>query len=79
MAERRLAADQFAVAVAAVALWRATPDARMTCPACAHPGLSVADHSARPHAEWYRLTCAACGLDEMLAIPLGAALPGGDT
>ncbi|MEL6298265.1 MAG: hypothetical protein AAFQ45_06820 [Pseudomonadota bacterium] len=41
------------------------------CPDCNAQGLLVEDRSARPHAEWYQLTCSACGFDEAIQIPLG--------
>jgi hypothetical protein len=47
----------------------------VACPACDKPGLAIVDRSARPHAEWYALTCSACGLSETLNIPLGPAVP----
>ena len=43
----------------------------VSCPACEAPGLRIVDQSARPYAEWYYLTCDACGLDATLNIPLG--------
>lgn len=47
------------------------------CPLCGAPGLAVVDRSARPHTEWYALTCAACGLDDAIAIPLCLQMSGG--
>jgi hypothetical protein len=35
-------------------------------------GLGIIDRSARPHAEWYHLSCRSCGLDETLHMALGA-------
>jgi hypothetical protein len=43
----------------------------VACPVCDREGLEVVDCSARPYAEWYKLTCKSCGLDDMLAVPLG--------
>jgi hypothetical protein len=70
-----LTVDQQLQALRAVARWRADPAAAVACPACGKPGLAIVDRSARPHAEWYQLSCAACGLSEILHIPLGAAVP----
>lgn len=63
---------------AAIARWRTAPDEPVPCPLCAAAGLMVSDHSARPHTEWYRLVCPRCGLDQMLAVPLGAKVPGSE-
>jgi hypothetical protein len=65
-------------AIRRVAAWRAEPLKPVPCPACKAPGLDVIDRSARPHAEWYALTCPACGLSETLHIPLGASVPMAD-
>ena len=58
-----------------VAAWRAKPQALPACPVCGAEGLMIIDRSARPHAEWYALSCASCGLDETIHIALGAAVP----
>lgn len=52
--------------------WRRDPRKSVACPVCQARGLLIIDRSARPHAEWYALSCAACGLDETLHIPLGS-------
>jgi predicted RNA-binding Zn-ribbon protein involved in translation (DUF1610 family) len=65
-------------ALSAIMEWRIAPDLAPACPMCGSAGLAVSDHSARPHAEWYRLVCRTCGLDQMLAVPLGAVVPGGE-
>lgn len=57
-----------------LAAWRSEPARLVACPACSTQGLQIVDPSARPHAEWYALSCAACGLSETLHIPLGAAV-----
>lgn len=54
-----------------VARWRIAPDDPVYCPRCGIEGLCVIDRSARPHAEWYQLTCAGCSLDTTLQIPMG--------
>ncbi len=72
--------DQTAMsaAIATIRAWRADPEgAAGACPVCGTTGLVITDCSARPHAEWYRLQCAACGLEEMLNIPLGTSGSGG--
>ncbi|MFZ1103033.1 MAG: hypothetical protein WAN86_09380 [Hyphomicrobiaceae bacterium] len=58
-----------------VAVWRVAPGRPVACPACGVEGLAIVDRSARPHAEWYALSCPACGLAETLHIPMGAAIP----
>lgn len=78
MAGGEITSETMDVALAAVTAWRLAPDSAPACPLCGAGGLRVSDHSARPHAEWYRLVCGACGLDQMLAVPLGAAVPGAE-
>jgi transcription elongation factor Elf1 len=67
-----LDAGQLRLAIGLIAAWRADPERPVACPACGKEGLAIVDRSARPHAEWYALACAACGLDETLHIPLGS-------
>jgi hypothetical protein len=69
-----LTAEQQREAIRRIAAWRAEPARPVACPACETPTLEVIDRSARPHAEWYALTCPACGLAETLHIPMGAAI-----
>ena len=57
-------------ALRSIAAWRADPDAPAACPVCGAAQLSIIDRSARPYAEWYYLTCAQCGLEETLHIPM---------
>lgn len=66
-----LTADQQRDAARGVARWRADPQQPVACPACGTAGLAIIDQSARPYAEWYALSCLACGLDETLHIALG--------
>ena len=66
-----LTAEQQREAAGRIAAWRAEPRQPVACPACGKLGLAIIDRSARPYAEWYALTCPACGLDETLHIPLG--------
>jgi hypothetical protein len=59
-----------------IAAWRANPKrAAVACPVCGEDGLSIIDRSARPYAEWYALSCAACGLRETLHVALGPSVP----
>jgi hypothetical protein len=73
-----LPAEKISVALARIAAWRAAPGQLVACPACEAAGLVIIDQSARPYAEWYALTCAACGLNATLHIPLGPPVPGSD-
>lgn len=59
-------------ALAAVTAGRLNRGAAVPCPVCGHAGLMVEDRSARPHAEWYALSCASCGLDDTIHIPMGS-------
>jgi predicted RNA-binding Zn-ribbon protein involved in translation (DUF1610 family) len=70
-----LTADQQREAGRRVAQWRADPREQVACPACGKAGLEIVDRSARPYAEWYALSCPACGLNETLHIPLGPPVP----
>ncbi|MGZ5823328.1 MAG: hypothetical protein ACXWJ2_05235, partial [Hyphomicrobium sp.] len=49
----------------------------VACPVC-EAGLAILDQSARPYAEWYALSCAACGLKATINVPLGPPVPGSD-
>ena len=72
-----LTADELKAALEVIAAWRADPEAPTACPRCGAAGLTLEDRSARPHAEWYYLACAGCGLDETIHIPLGPPTMGG--
>lgn len=78
MAAPQVTSETMPAALSAIMGWRVAPELALACPLCGAAGLAVSDHSARPHAEWYRLVCRACGLDQMLAVPLGAVVPGGE-
>lgn len=78
MAVAEITTEALGGAMAAILAWRVNPDAAPACPLCGVQGLAVSDHSARPHAEWYRLVCASCGLDQMLAVPMVAVVPGAE-
>lgn len=71
-ANNTLPSNRIREAMAAITAGRQNPEADVPCPVCGHPGLQVEDHSARPHAEWYALSCSSCGLDDTLHIPLGS-------
>jgi hypothetical protein len=73
-----LPADKIGVALQRIAAWRADPSQTVACPLCETAGLVILDQSARPYAEWYALTCAACGLDASLQLPMAPPFPGGD-
>jgi len=60
-------------AVACILAARHNPSAAAACPACAAEGLVIHDRSARPHAEWYQLVCAVCGLDHTFSVPVAGA------
>jgi predicted RNA-binding Zn-ribbon protein involved in translation (DUF1610 family) len=72
-----LTAEQQRAALSTLVSWRANGQPP-PCPACGQAGLAVIDRSARPHAEWYEVSCAACGLNETLHIPLGVSTPAPD-
>jgi hypothetical protein len=78
MAAPEITRETLDAALAAITAWRAVPEVAPVCPLCGAGGLAISDHSARPHSEWYHLVCRSCGLDQMLAVPLGAAVPGGE-
>ncbi len=61
--------------VGLVRAWRNDEDKPVPCPVCGGP-IEIADRSARPHREWYALSCAGCGLDKTVSIPLAAPIPG---
>lgn len=72
-----LDARETAAALEEIRTWRSDPEAAVACPRCRAPGLAIVDRSSRPYAEWYYLSCAACGLDETVHIPLGPPVMGG--
>jgi hypothetical protein len=78
MTAKALPPDKLRTAMARIAAWRAAPDAAVACPVCEAPGLEIIDQSARPYAEWYALSCAACGLKATINVPLGPPVPGSD-
>ena len=70
-----LDATQQRAMLRAIAAWRADPKRAVACPVCGKDGLAIIDRSARPYAEWYALSCPACGLSETLHVALGPSVP----
>jgi hypothetical protein len=70
----RLHHDEQDRALGLVTDWRLSGEPQ-PCPRCKAMPLAIEDRSARPHAEWYHLSCAGCGLDATLHIPLAAPPP----
>ncbi len=68
--------DEHARVMALLAQWRVDPERSFECPRCGLEGLVVVDRSARPHAEWYTVSCAGCSLETTINVPLGSAVPG---
>jgi hypothetical protein len=78
MPQKPLPAEKMVLALQRIAAWRAAPSEPVACPVCETKGLAIVDQSARPYAEWYALTCAACGLDATIQLPMAPPFPGGD-
>lgn len=74
-AAKSLPPERLGAALIALGTWRNNRREPVSCPLCAAPGLEIEDRSARPHAEWYALSCAVCGLSHVLHIPLAAPAP----
>ena len=72
MPQHPLPPDKMPLALKRIAAWRARPDDPISCPVCETEGLVILDQSARPHAEWYALQCAACGLDATIHLPMAS-------
>lgn len=66
--------ERIGAALAAITAWRIDTDQIVTCPVCMAPGLKIIDQSSRPYAEWYAFSCAACGLETTVNIPLAPPL-----
>lgn len=77
-APRPLPPDRVKAAMKAIWAWRADTNKPVACPVCGTDGLVIVDRSARPHTEWYSLTCPACGLEHVLHIPMSAPIGGSD-
>jgi hypothetical protein len=78
MAQVSLLADKVRLALDRINAWRADPQASVACPVCEAAGLQILDQSARPYAEWYALTCPACGLTATINVPMSPHVPSGD-
>ena len=64
------------LALGRIAAWRASPAETVACPVCEARGLRILDQSARPYAEWYALSCAACGLEATINLPMAPGVRG---
>jgi transcription elongation factor Elf1 len=73
--EPGLTAEEMRLALARIAAWRVDPEAPVACPRCGRDGLAIIDRSARPYAEWYALSCAACGIETTINVPMAAPPP----
>ena len=78
MTDNPLPPEKLPVVLARIAAWRIAPEAPVACPVCEAVGLEILDQSARPYAEWYALSCTACGLKATINVPLGPQVPGSD-
>jgi hypothetical protein len=78
MAQQSLPADKVRLALQRINAWRTDPRAAVACPVCEAVGLQILDQSARPYAEWYALSCAACGLTATINVPMSPHIPSGD-
>jgi predicted RNA-binding Zn-ribbon protein involved in translation (DUF1610 family) len=73
--EPGLTSEEMRLALARITSWRVDPEAPVSCPRCGRDGLTIIDRSARPYSEWYALSCAACGLEATIQIPMSAPPP----
>ena len=78
MAQQSLPPDKVRLALERITAWRADPQASVACPVCEAAGLQILDQSARPYAEWYALSCPACGLTATINVPMSPHVSGGD-
>ncbi|MEW5962848.1 MAG: hypothetical protein AB1749_04740 [Pseudomonadota bacterium] len=70
---RKLAsAEEMRAALATIRAAERETGSQPSCPLCGAAGLTIIDRSSRPHAEWYGLTCHACGLNDVISIPMSA-------
>jgi hypothetical protein len=76
MQKHPLPPDKVRSALQRIHAWRAAPAAPVACPVCEAEGLKIVDQSARPYAEWYALTCPACGLEATINLPMAPGIPG---
>jgi hypothetical protein len=75
--DQDLTLEETRLALPRIGKWRMSPEDRVACPRCGRDGLLIIDRSTRPYAEWYALSCASCGLDATINIPLGPPVVGG--
>ena len=75
MSGNPLASHRMPLAMQRIGEWRTDPGRAVACPVCESDGLTIEDRSARPHAEWYILTCNACGLQHTLHVPMAPLSP----
>ena len=61
-----------------VRAWRGDESKPVQCPVCGQGGVEITDRSARPHREWYALSCGGCGFAQTVSVPLAAQVPGAD-
>ena len=73
--QQTLTAEEMRLALASITSWRIDPEAPVVCPRCGEKGLGIIDRSARPYSEWYALSCAACGLEATIQIPMSTPSP----
>ena len=78
MAQQALPADKVRLALQRINAWRTDPGTAVACPVCEAAGLQILDQSARPYAEWYALSCPACGLTATINVPMSPHVPSGD-
>jgi hypothetical protein len=51
-------------------VWQHHKDKPVACPICATGSLTIVDRSARPHREWYAISCASCGFEKTVGVSL---------
>ena len=78
MAHTALSAEKVRMALERINAWRGDPAASVACPVCEAAGLQIVDQSARPYAEWYALSCPACGLTATVNVPMSPHIISGD-
>jgi hypothetical protein len=66
-----------AQAVSVITTWRQNGMAP-ACPFCPTGRITIVDRSARPHREWYVLSCAECSFEQTVSISMKSPVPGVD-
>ena len=51
-------------------IWQHHKDKPVSCPVCTTGNLTIIDQSARPHREWYALSCPSCGFKKTVGVSL---------